>query len=70
MKFNSLDGSTDRISFFGEYEVEKKAHGSIPINPWQKHTGRIGKGKLYYWGVNHAVKAVFTRFKCINLFFF
>ena len=40
----------------GAYNVEN----GLPVNPKIKK-GTIGRGKLRYWGPNHAILAVFVR---------
>jgi len=58
IKFNQVDGSTDRVSFVGTYEVVD----GIPRNPIGR-TGVTGRGLLGKWGPNHAADPIVTRWK-------
>ncbi|KFD55720.1 hypothetical protein M513_03468 [Trichuris suis] len=57
-KFNSVDGSVDRRSRAGTYEVIN----GRPVNPVGR-TGLIGRGCLGKWGPNHAVDILVSRWK-------
>lgn len=58
MKFNSLDGKVNRVSYYGNYEVVD----GLPVNPVGR-TGIVGRGLLGKWGPNHAADPVVTRWK-------
>jgi len=58
IKFNQVDGSTDRVSFVGKYEVID----GLPRNPIGR-TGIVGRGMLGKWGPNHAADPIVTRWK-------
>jgi len=58
IKFNQLDGSTDRHSFLGRYQVVD----GLPLNPIGR-TGITGRGMLGKWGPNHAADPIVTRWK-------
>ena len=47
----------NRISFLGTYEVIN----GIPRNP-SGSTGMIGRNNLNFWGTNHSIKAIFTKY--------
>ncbi|CAF3769194.1 unnamed protein product [Rotaria sordida] len=57
-KFNQLDKNIDRRSFTGHYYVDPITYR--PRNPIGR-TGLTGRGRLYYWGPNHAGDPVITR---------
>ncbi len=46
----------------GAYKVEN----GLPLNP-KIIKGKQGRGSLRYWGPNHAILAVFVRFKKIQV---
>ena len=56
--FNEYDNERglDRRSYEGKYDVVD----GLPINPHGR-TGLAGRGKLWYWGPNHAGDPVVTR---------
>ncbi|CAF3345769.1 unnamed protein product, partial [Rotaria sp. Silwood2] len=56
--FNEPDKKTDRRSFTGHYYVDPITNR--PRNPIGR-TGLTGRGRLYYWGPNHAGDSVITR---------
>lgn len=58
IKFNEVDGKTNRVSFMGKYKLEN----GIPQNP-QGRTGMTGRGLLGKWGPNHAADPIVTRWK-------
>jgi len=58
IKFNTVDGATDRVSFVGKYEVVD----GLPRNPIGR-TGITGRGLLGKWGPNHAADPIVTRWK-------
>ena len=57
--FNEHDNECglDRRSYEGKYDVVD----GLPINPHGR-TGLAGRGKLWYWGPNHAGDPVVTRY--------
>ncbi|XP_053550603.1 ADP-ribose pyrophosphatase, mitochondrial isoform X2 [Bombina bombina] len=57
-KFNALDGSVQRQSFTGTYQVDNET----PRNPVGR-TGVTGRGLLGRWGPNHAADPIITRWK-------
>lgn len=57
-KWNSLDGSINRVSYNGVYDIEDK----FPRNPIGR-TGLQGRGLLGRWGPNHAADPIVTRWK-------
>lgn len=59
ISFNALDElhNVDRQSCLGKYKVIN----GVPLNPMGR-TGLKGRGLLSYWGPNHAVQAIFTRY--------
>ncbi|CAF4073969.1 unnamed protein product, partial [Rotaria sordida] len=57
-KFNQLDKNIDRRSFTGHYYIDPITYR--PRNPIGR-TGLTGRGRLYYWGPNHAGDPVITR---------
>ncbi|KAG8135858.1 hypothetical protein E2320_008837 [Naja naja] len=58
INFNSLDGEINRQSFHGTYTVE----GGLPLNPMGR-TGLRGQGILRFFGPNHALHPVVTRWR-------
>ncbi|CAF3802098.1 unnamed protein product [Rotaria sp. Silwood1] len=56
--FNQIDKKIDRTSFTGRYYVDSITNR--PRNPMGR-TGITGRGRLYYWGPNHAGDSVVTR---------
>jgi len=63
IKFNDIDGITDRTSFMGKYEFIQAENGkSRPRNPVGR-TGISGRGLLGKWGPNHAADPIVTRWK-------
>ncbi|XP_026523525.1 transient receptor potential cation channel subfamily M member 2 [Notechis scutatus] len=58
INFNSLDGEINRQSFHGTYTVE----GGLPLNPMGR-TGLRGQGILRFFGPNHALHSVVTRWR-------
>jgi len=58
IKFNQVDGSTDRVSFVEKYQVVD----GLPRNPIGR-TGITGRGMLGKWGPNHAADPIVTRWK-------
>ncbi|CAG5113449.1 Oidioi.mRNA.OKI2018_I69.chr2.g7558.t1.cds [Oikopleura dioica] len=57
LKFNTIDGATDRTSFVG-YSVEN----GFPQNPIGR-TGVTGRGNLGKWGPNHAADPILSSWK-------
>ncbi|ENN71170.1 hypothetical protein D910_06592 [Dendroctonus ponderosae] len=57
-KWNQLDGSINRKSHTGLYEVKNQR----PLNPAGR-TGLKGRGVLGKWGPNHAADPIVTRWK-------
>jgi hypothetical protein len=59
LAFNEDDEqyNADRRSCLGKYRI----HNGLPLNPMGR-TGITGRGLLNYWGPNHVIEAVFTRF--------
>lgn len=47
----------ERRSCLGKYGLKN----GIPINP-KGRTGLSGRGTFKYWGPNHSIQAIFTRF--------
>uniref|UniRef100_A0A8C5LER0 Transient receptor potential cation channel subfamily M member 2 n=1 Tax=Jaculus jaculus TaxID=51337 RepID=A0A8C5LER0_JACJA len=58
ISYNAVDGLTDRRSFHGAYVVQ---HG-LPLNPMGR-TGLRGRGSLSWFGPNHTVQPVVTRWR-------
>lgn len=58
IKFNQLDGKTNRKSFVKNYDIV----GGVPRNPIGR-TGVSGRGMLGKWGPNHAADPIVTRWK-------
>ncbi|KAM3835803.1 LOW QUALITY PROTEIN: transient receptor potential cation channel subfamily M member 2 [Vipera latastei] len=58
INFNSLDGDINRQSFHGTYTVEY----GLPLNPMGR-TGLRGQGILRFFGPNHALHPVVTRWR-------
>lgn len=59
-QWNKLDGTVNRISFEGNYQVN-----GAPINP-KGRTGLQGRGLLGRWGPNHAADPIVTRWRLSN----
>jgi ADP-ribose pyrophosphatase len=59
VKFNSMDGKINRISYTGEYKFDESG---FPYNPWGR-TGMKGQGLLGRFGPNHAADPIVTRWK-------
>ena len=61
--FNEHDNERgpDRRSYEGKYDVVD----GLPINPHGR-TGLAGRGKLWYWGPNHAGDPVVTRYVILS----
>lgn len=60
-KWNTVDGSINRQSHIGNYEIVK----GVPRNPMGR-TGIKGRGILGRWGPNHAADPIVTRWKRNN----
>uniref|UniRef100_A0A6J0T728 Transient receptor potential cation channel subfamily M member 2 isoform X2 n=2 Tax=Pogona vitticeps TaxID=103695 RepID=A0A6J0T728_9SAUR len=58
INFNSMDGDVNRQSFHGTYLVED----GLPLNPMGR-TGLRGQGILRFFGPNHALHPVVTRWR-------
>ncbi|XP_060539079.1 transient receptor potential cation channel subfamily M member 2 isoform X1 [Pantherophis guttatus] len=58
INFNSLDGEINRQSFHGTYTVKD----GLPLNPMGR-TGLRGQGILRFFGPNHALHPVVTRWR-------
>ncbi|XP_063080653.1 transient receptor potential cation channel subfamily M member 2 isoform X2 [Cavia porcellus] len=58
IRYNALDGSTDRRSFHGAYMVQD----GLPLNPMGR-TGLRGRGSLKCFGPNHMLHPVVTRWR-------
>ncbi|XP_025027088.1 transient receptor potential cation channel subfamily M member 2 [Python bivittatus] len=58
INFNSLDGNINRQSFHGTYAIED----GLPLNPMGR-TGLRGQGILRFFGPNHALHPVVTRWQ-------
>ncbi|XP_008565916.1 PREDICTED: transient receptor potential cation channel subfamily M member 2 [Galeopterus variegatus] len=58
IRYNVVDGPTDRQSFHGPYAVQ---HG-LPLNPMGR-TGLRGRGSLRCFGPNHMLHPVVTRWR-------
>ncbi|ELV10344.1 Transient receptor potential cation channel subfamily M member 2 [Tupaia chinensis] len=56
--YNAVDGPTDRQSFHGTYAV----CAGLPLNPMGR-TGLRGRGILSYFGPNHVLHPVVTRWR-------
>ncbi|XP_019480571.1 PREDICTED: transient receptor potential cation channel subfamily M member 2 isoform X3 [Hipposideros armiger] len=56
VRFNAVDGPTDRRSFQGSYAVRD----GLPLNPMGR-TGLRGRGGLSRFGPNHTLQPVVTR---------
>jgi len=59
IKFNEIDGKTNRVSHMGKYELNKDG---VPINIVGR-TGMTGRGLLGKWGPNHAADPIVSRWK-------
>lgn len=62
IKFNTMDGQVNRVSYHGDYEFEELENKKVPRNPMGR-TGMRGRGLLGKWGPNHAADPIVTRFK-------
>lgn len=62
IQFNTMDGVINRMSYHGNYEMEKLDDIDVPRNP-SGRTGMKGRGLLGKWGPNHAADPIVTRFK-------
>lgn len=60
-QWNTIDGTVDRTSYNGIYELEKFGERR-PLNPMGR-TGLRGRGLLGRWGPNHAADPIVTRWK-------
>lgn len=60
LNFNSFDyvNEVDRISCLGDYLLVN----GLPKNP-KGRTGIEGRGDFLFWGPNHAIEVILTRFK-------
>ncbi|KAM4889199.1 LOW QUALITY PROTEIN: transient receptor potential cation channel subfamily M member 2 [Thomomys bottae] len=58
IRYNVVDGLTDRRSFHGAYAVQD----GLPLNPGGR-TGLRGRGSLRWFGPNHALHPVVTRWR-------
>ncbi|XP_021505346.2 transient receptor potential cation channel subfamily M member 2 isoform X4 [Meriones unguiculatus] len=58
ISYNIVDGMTDRRSFHGAYVVQY----GLPLNPMGR-TGLRGRGSLSWFGPNHTLQPVVTRWK-------
>ncbi|XP_055463196.1 transient receptor potential cation channel subfamily M member 2 isoform X2 [Psammomys obesus] len=58
ISYNVVDGMTDRRSFHGAYVVQY----GLPLNPMGR-TGLRGRGSLSWFGPNHTLQPVVTRWK-------
>ncbi|XP_060098029.1 transient receptor potential cation channel subfamily M member 2 isoform X9 [Heteronotia binoei] len=58
INFNSMDGEVNRQSFHGTYMVQD----GLPLNPMGR-TGLRGQGILRFFGPNHALHPVVTRWR-------
>lgn len=58
INYNVVDGLTDRCSFHGTYVVQY----GFPLNPMGR-TGLRGRGSLSWFGPNHTLQPVVTRWK-------
>ncbi|XP_062832545.1 transient receptor potential cation channel subfamily M member 2 isoform X1 [Anolis carolinensis] len=58
INFNTMDGDINRQSFHGTYLVED----GLPLNPMGR-TGMRGQGILRFFGPNHALHPVVTRWR-------
>uniref|UniRef100_A0A670JDG5 Transient receptor potential cation channel subfamily M member 2 n=1 Tax=Podarcis muralis TaxID=64176 RepID=A0A670JDG5_PODMU len=58
INFNSMDGDINRQSFHGTYLIED----GLPLNPMGR-TGLKGQGILQFFGPNHALHPVVTRWR-------
>ncbi|KAF6768328.1 ADP-ribose pyrophosphatase mitochondrial [Paragonimus kellicotti] len=56
LNFNQIDGTVDRTSFMGIYQLDSNR---IPLNP-RGRTGICGRGSLGRWGPNHAADPIVT----------
>lgn len=60
LNFNSFDyvNEVDRTSCLGDYSLVN----GLPKNP-KGRTGIEGRGEFLFWGPNHAIEVILTRFK-------
>ncbi|KYO36053.1 transient receptor potential cation channel subfamily M member 2 isoform X1 [Alligator mississippiensis] len=58
ISFNTMDGLVNRQSFHGTYNIQE----GLPLNPMGR-TGLQGRGSLRYFGPNHAMHPVVTRWR-------
>lgn len=58
ISYNTADGAVDRRSFHGAYEVQD----GLPMNPMGR-TGLRGRGTLRFFGPNHTLQPVITRWR-------
>ncbi|XP_068837675.1 transient receptor potential cation channel subfamily M member 2 isoform X2 [Capricornis sumatraensis] len=58
ISYNAVDGPLDRRSFHGVYAVRD----GLPLNPMGR-TGLRGRGDLSYFGPNHTLQPVLTRWR-------
>ncbi|KAM7248783.1 hypothetical protein CapIbe_000822 [Capra ibex] len=58
ISYNAVDGPLDRRSFHGVYAVRD----GLPLNPMGR-TGLRGRGDLSYFGPNHTLQPVITRWR-------
>jgi ADP-ribose pyrophosphatase len=59
-KWNSIDGTVNRVSYTGNYSIG--SNDGRPLNPLGR-TGLRGRGCLGRWGPNHAADPIVTRWK-------
>ncbi|XP_034510616.1 transient receptor potential cation channel subfamily M member 2 isoform X5 [Ailuropoda melanoleuca] len=58
ISYNAVDGPIDRRSFHGLYAVQE----GLPLNPMGR-TGLRGRGSLGWFGPNHTLQPVITRWR-------
>uniref|UniRef100_A0A452SI40 Transient receptor potential cation channel subfamily M member 2 n=1 Tax=Ursus americanus TaxID=9643 RepID=A0A452SI40_URSAM len=58
ISYNAVDGPIDRRSFHGLYAVQE----ALPLNPMGR-TGLRGRGSLGWFGPNHTLQPVITRWR-------
>lgn len=56
-KYNEMDGTINRTSFHGTYNIDKNGY---PLNIAGR-TGICGRREIDYYGVNHVVDTIVTR---------
>ncbi|GFW80478.1 nudt9 [Trichonephila clavipes] len=61
-KWNELDNGLDRRSYKKGNEIEYAVVDGFPLNP-KGRTGLRGRGSLHYWGPNHTVEIILTRWR-------